>query len=375
MVGMGRRLPPDRRLGELEAIYRDHHRRVRWVLRARAVADAELDDLMHDAFLAIFARLGDRDPELPLGQWVAGVARNVAFTHRRTAARRRRAAPPPPPVPELDPDEQLARRRAWDRLEDFLHSLDPSQREVFVLADVMGMRMPEVATMVDAPLNTLYSRLRIARRRFSDRFGAAAEDALRDAVAADTPRRAEQQHAWLLLAAKLAPGAAPLVASSMLGAAFVKWALVGTLAIGVVAVIALEPSPAPTPVHVMPPADSVEPTRSAVASATVPAVVPVVSAQPPVVPTASTPAPPRRAERGPVEDAPGDELAGVVDALRRAKQHVTAGEHAIALGVLDGLPPAAKDGPLGAELRKLERTAACGAGRRDRCPSENPPAP
>ncbi|HWB82090.1 MAG TPA: sigma-70 family RNA polymerase sigma factor, partial [Nannocystaceae bacterium] len=235
---MGRRLPPDRRLRELEAIYREHHRRVRWTMRARAVPEGELDDLVHDAFVAIFARMHDRDPSLPMATWVVGVARNVAFSHRRSYARRRNAPQLEAPLPDPSPDEALARRRAWGMVEDFLAQLDATQREVFVLADVMGMRIPEVAGIVDAPLNTLYSRLRIARRRFSERFGDAAEDALREAAQGEAPRRDEVQRAWLALAGSLVPAAAPTL---VLGGATAKWVLAGVAAVGVATVITIAP--------------------------------------------------------------------------------------------------------------------------------------
>ena len=188
---MGRRLRSDARLQELEAIYREHHRRVRWVLRSRGVDDDLLDDLVQEAFVAIFRRLPDRDPELPMALWVTGIARNVAFSHRRSSARRIEASRKmPPPSPEIEPDEAVERRHAWGQLQTFLDGLDEAQREVFVLSDLLGMKVPEVANVVDAPLNTLYSRLRLARRRFNDRFGDDGEAQLERAGQGEAPSSA-----------------------------------------------------------------------------------------------------------------------------------------------------------------------------------------
>jgi len=48
----------------------------------------------------------------------------------------------------------------------FLDELDEDKRIVFVLADVEGMPVPEIAELVGIKLNTAYSRLRAARQQF-----------------------------------------------------------------------------------------------------------------------------------------------------------------------------------------------------------------
>jgi RNA polymerase sigma-70 factor (ECF subfamily) len=49
-----------------------------------------------------------------------------------------------------------------------LLELDDVKREVFVLADLEQMSAPEIAEALEIPLNTVYSRLRTARRAFED---------------------------------------------------------------------------------------------------------------------------------------------------------------------------------------------------------------
>ncbi len=74
------------------------------------------------------------------------------------------------PTPYIGLDELVARREAWFELSRFLAGLKLEQRRVFMFVDLLGMRMPEVATLVEAPLDTLYSRIRSARRSFRQRF-------------------------------------------------------------------------------------------------------------------------------------------------------------------------------------------------------------
>ena len=69
---------------------------------------------------------------------------------------------PDPPEPE----ELVARRDAAAVVERFLDTLDPEQRAVFVLAQLEGLDVPEIARTLGIKLNTAYSRLRLARRRF-----------------------------------------------------------------------------------------------------------------------------------------------------------------------------------------------------------------
>ena len=48
----------------------------------------------------------------------------------------------------------------------FLDELDEPQRIVFYLADIEGLTAPEIVAAVGVNLNTVYARLRLARKRF-----------------------------------------------------------------------------------------------------------------------------------------------------------------------------------------------------------------
>src|SRR5262249_9412222 len=49
-----------------------------------------------------------------------------------------------------------------------IESIDLAKRAVFVMAEIDGHTMPEIATALGIPLNTAYSRLRLARGEFAD---------------------------------------------------------------------------------------------------------------------------------------------------------------------------------------------------------------
>ncbi len=60
----------------------------------------------------------------------------------------------------------MARREAEQIVGSFLESLEEPQRMVFYLADIEGLTAPEIAAALEVNLNTVYGRLRQARKRF-----------------------------------------------------------------------------------------------------------------------------------------------------------------------------------------------------------------
>ncbi len=149
-------------------LYADHHDGVRRTLSCLGVPEGALDDAVQEVFVVVHRRLGDPQRFTTLKGWIYGVARRIAWRHHRTAGRgQRRLALVEADVPtSLPPDELLAQREASEFIHAFLAGLDESQREVFVLAEIENVPIPEIATIVGAKLNTVYSRLRLVRARF-----------------------------------------------------------------------------------------------------------------------------------------------------------------------------------------------------------------
>lgn len=161
------RVVPDEREDSFSRVYADHHDAVWRCLRALGVPEGQVDDALQDVFVVVHRRLPRFDHAAPVRRWIFGIARKVAFKY---FDRNRRSRPrvalavveAEPPAPE----EVLARRDAASVVERFVDSLHPEQREVFVLTQLEEMSVPEVAALLGIKLNTAYSRLRLARRRF-----------------------------------------------------------------------------------------------------------------------------------------------------------------------------------------------------------------
>jgi RNA polymerase sigma-70 factor (ECF subfamily) len=151
----------------LECVYREHFRGVWRLLRRLGVPAALLDDATQDVFLVVHRKLAELDLHAPLRSWVFAITVRVASEHRRRAARRRTEQlddilPDPGPGPaelrELREDVQL--------LHEVLNELDDDKRAVFVLSELEQLSAPEIAAVIGVNLNTVYSRLRAARKYF-----------------------------------------------------------------------------------------------------------------------------------------------------------------------------------------------------------------
>jgi len=130
-----------------------------------------IDDVFQDVFMVIHAKLHTLQRPEALRSWIYGIVRRTVSDYRRSgrtreAARARlgvefRSSQPSP--------HDLAERNAELKLlERVLAELDESKREVFVMVEVLEMAVPQVAQALEIPLNTAYSRLRVARQSFEE---------------------------------------------------------------------------------------------------------------------------------------------------------------------------------------------------------------
>src|SRR5688572_14261155 len=177
---------------DIQAVYQAHFHYVWRCLRGLGVSEHALDDAAHDVFLVVQRKLGEFDgSQARLTTWLHEIALRVGRRYRAQSAKDARrsvslvapaqddagadpAAHPTrgdacelatngeaPEACELERAERLAlARRA-------LEALDPEKREVFVLGCVEQRSAPEIAELTQVPLNTVYSRLRAARRLFA----------------------------------------------------------------------------------------------------------------------------------------------------------------------------------------------------------------
>jgi RNA polymerase sigma-70 factor (ECF subfamily) len=161
--------PDDEGEAAFEEIYARHFAFVWRCLRGLGVAEASLDDAAQDVFLVVHRRLPGFRGDSALRTWLFGIARNVASNHQRGARRKGGRQEPAAGEPESlgpGPLESAQDREAAAFVQGFLATLDHKKRDVFILAVLEQMSIPEVAAALSIPLNTAYTRLRGARAEF-----------------------------------------------------------------------------------------------------------------------------------------------------------------------------------------------------------------
>ena len=148
-------------------IFDAHYEFVYRSVRRLGVPLTHVDDVVQETFIVVGRRLEDFEGRSSMRTWLFGIAMRVANTQRRGEDRRRRRAAV---VAESAPSETdpYARREAADLLHRLLGELDDDRRAAFILADFEGMTAVEIAEGLGVNLNTVYSRIRAARKQVGE---------------------------------------------------------------------------------------------------------------------------------------------------------------------------------------------------------------
>jgi len=161
-----------RAVPNLSAIFDTHFDFVWSTLQRLGVREADLEDLAHEVFLKVHARMDDYDPSRPIRPWLFGFAYRVAAGHRRLLRHRievyGRDVEPVDPVRLPDESAEADEERALVRLA--LEAVDFDRRAVLLLHDGEDVPVPAIAEQLGIPVNTAYSRLRVAREEFEARI-------------------------------------------------------------------------------------------------------------------------------------------------------------------------------------------------------------
>jgi RNA polymerase sigma-70 factor (ECF subfamily) len=150
---------------DFASVYRDHLDYVWRTLRRFGVATSDLEDLAHEVFLVVHRRLADYDRSRPMRPWLFGIAYRVASDHRRKVARRGEQTEPTElsATTDTSPETHAVQRQAIELAHRALAAIDDEARAVFLLAELDGVAVTDVAVALEIPVNTAYTRLRRAR--------------------------------------------------------------------------------------------------------------------------------------------------------------------------------------------------------------------
>lgn len=288
--------------------YREHYGFVWQVVGRFGVAPDERSDAVQDTFVTAFRRRsGMRGAPR---SWLYGIARRVASNYRRGAGRaaRKHSALASVGMPGVTP----AVADALVVLDRFLEGLGDTDRELFVLSEVLGWSGQEIAETTGIEARIVYARLRLSRLRLVD----AAPDGMLDALSTartQTPRASDR--GWVALAPLLGE-AGKVAAMPLLVAKIASAVAVVGLAIGAVATF-------PT----------AEPPRDVVATVDPQPQVP--AREPAIAP--APPAPTPRVDLPPVDTTPRRAIAAPKPTATPTSDTTLARDNAMLADMLDAL--------------------------------------
>jgi RNA polymerase sigma-70 factor, ECF subfamily len=152
-----------------EDVYRENASFVWRSLRRLGVGEADAEDAVQDVFVVVHGKLSGFEGRSRLSTWLYGICLRVAHARRRRAHVRHELAEDAGAIDDLaapEASDAAQAREGLELLDEALDALPLEQRAVFTLFELDEMTCQEIAELVDAPLGTVYSRLRLAREAF-----------------------------------------------------------------------------------------------------------------------------------------------------------------------------------------------------------------
>lgn len=153
-----------------DVVYEEHVDYLWRAARGMGVSPSQIDDVLQDLFLVVHRRLPEFEGRASVRTWLTRILVRVVSEHRRRF-RRKESGHDELVEDALDthqptPADEAARNQAVALLSEILGTMDEDQRVVFVLAEVEQLPVPEIAASLEVNVNTVYSRLRLARKDY-----------------------------------------------------------------------------------------------------------------------------------------------------------------------------------------------------------------
>ncbi len=152
-----------------ESLVRSYQARL-YGLAYHYLGDAEeARDVAQEIFISIYTHLDRCEGAGHFVPWMMRIARNACIDRLR----RRRARPPAQDVPaaeavdlvssEPGPEAMWAKEQQKQLVHQAMQSMSDLNREMIILKEMQGLRLEEIARMLDLPLGTVKSRSSRAR--------------------------------------------------------------------------------------------------------------------------------------------------------------------------------------------------------------------
>jgi len=155
-----------------EAVFEAEFSYVWTSLRRLGVYERDAEDVAHELFMEVFRRFASYDEARPIRPWLFAFAFRFASDYRRLSRHRVEVlAEHEAEEPFPRADDVLIAKDAQRMILAALEKIDVDRRAVFILHELDECPMSEIAKTLSLPVNTAYSRLRLARAEFQQAIG------------------------------------------------------------------------------------------------------------------------------------------------------------------------------------------------------------
>jgi RNA polymerase sigma-70 factor (ECF subfamily) len=166
--------PACRALPDFDTLYEENFKFIWRAARRLGIDPADTDDIVQEVFVVAHRKLPEFEGRAQVKTWLYKILLHVV-RHYFRARERKPGHRPAHALGDMEtlrdhrdggPAEAAERADAVRILDGLLAHLDADRREVFVLAEIEQLSSVEIAEILGANVNTIYSRLRVARQEF-----------------------------------------------------------------------------------------------------------------------------------------------------------------------------------------------------------------
>lgn len=159
-----------------EALYQRYHARVYQYLRMRTYDDTLAEEVLADVMVAVWKSAGNFKGGSQVSTWIFGIARNKIMDvfRQRTRAESRSvnlAEEAGLPDPGVNLEEEVDQKTTGALVQNALTKLSKEHQEIIYLAFFEGMPYQDIATLINASVNTVKTRVFYAKQKLKGVLG------------------------------------------------------------------------------------------------------------------------------------------------------------------------------------------------------------
>jgi RNA polymerase sigma-70 factor (ECF subfamily) len=163
--------PPPAAPATFQEVYRAHFRLVWRTLGRLGVREADLMDVTQNVFIVVHRQLAGFEGRAELTTWLFSICRLVAKDYLRSAPIRREVVVDVREIARRGgagdgPLQRLDSQDLSHMLESILNKIPEKLRVVFIMFELDELSGEEIARLLNVPVGTVRSRLRLAREAF-----------------------------------------------------------------------------------------------------------------------------------------------------------------------------------------------------------------